>query len=133
MKSKIWLGIIVSSLFVPMLTASRGVGGSLSTENSRFVFGQVSEFRRDKYMLDTTNGRLWVLQCIKEEEGGCVSQTLVPVTYMDMADQGGGFTDVAPSAWKTHFYLNKKDPEISVNKQWDDLRESIENKKAQKR
>lgn len=31
----------------------------LSSSNGRFVFGQVSEFARYQYMLDTQTGRLW--------------------------------------------------------------------------
>lgn len=31
----------------------------LSSENGRFVFGQISEYRRDQYVLDTKTGRLW--------------------------------------------------------------------------
>ena len=34
---------------------------TLSSENGRFVFGQISEMRRDQYMLDTRTGRLWKL------------------------------------------------------------------------
>lgn len=34
-------------------------GKVLSSANGRYVFGQVSEFRRDQYMLDTQTGRLW--------------------------------------------------------------------------
>jgi len=32
----------------------------LSSPGGRFVFGQISEFRRDQFMLDTLTGRLWV-------------------------------------------------------------------------
>lgn len=31
----------------------------LSSEGGRFVFGQVSDFRRDQFMLDTKTGKLW--------------------------------------------------------------------------
>ncbi|MDE2106171.1 MAG: hypothetical protein KGL39_53620 [Patescibacteria group bacterium] len=33
----------------------------LQSPGGRFVFGQVSEFRRDQYMLDTQTGRLWAI------------------------------------------------------------------------
>ncbi|CAH1092829.1 hypothetical protein [Candidatus Nitrotoga sp. 1052] len=32
----------------------------LSSPGGRFVFGQISDFRRDQFMLDTQTGRLWV-------------------------------------------------------------------------
>jgi hypothetical protein len=31
----------------------------LGTPTGRYVFGQVSEYRRDQYLLDTQTGRLW--------------------------------------------------------------------------
>lgn len=31
----------------------------LSTSGGRYVFGQISSFRSDQYMLDTQTGRLW--------------------------------------------------------------------------
>jgi hypothetical protein len=31
----------------------------LQAEGGRFVFGQVSEYRRDQFLLDTRSGRLW--------------------------------------------------------------------------
>jgi len=33
----------------------------LSSENGRFVFGQVNELRADRYLLDTQTGRLWTI------------------------------------------------------------------------
>lgn len=33
----------------------------LSTPGGRFVFGQISDFRRDQFMLDTQTGRLWAI------------------------------------------------------------------------
>lgn len=32
---------------------------TISSQGGRFVFGQVSDFRSDQYMLDTQTGRLW--------------------------------------------------------------------------
>jgi len=31
----------------------------LSSENGRFVFGQISDASKDQFMLDTVTGRLW--------------------------------------------------------------------------
>jgi hypothetical protein len=31
----------------------------LSSENGRFVFGQISDSSKDQFMLDTVTGRLW--------------------------------------------------------------------------
>lgn len=46
-------------------------GGVLSSANGRYVFGQVSQARRDQYMLDTQTGRLWqmVQSTYKREDG----------------------------------------------------------------
>jgi hypothetical protein len=35
----------------------------LSSSLGRYVFGQVSDFRVDRFMLDTQTGRLWVASC----------------------------------------------------------------------
>ena len=62
----------------------------LSSLGGRFVFGQVSEFRRDKYMLDTQTGRLWTIAVRtppKNEDGtqpaGDGMEFLEPVPYSD--------------------------------------------------
>ena len=48
----------------------------LSSVNGRFVFGQVSDFRRDQYLLDTQTGRLW--QIVETENK---QQILQPVLF----------------------------------------------------
>jgi hypothetical protein len=48
----------------------------LSTEDGRFVFGQISESNKDKFMLDTFTGRLWHIA-----ESGEVGIFLRPVPY----------------------------------------------------
>ncbi len=55
---------------------AEGQGGTLSSDNGRYVFGQISEFRRDQYLLDTETGRLWVL-VVKEDS----SYILQPIPY----------------------------------------------------
>jgi hypothetical protein len=35
--------------------------GQLSSETGRFAFGQISEYRRDVFLLDTQTGRIWIL------------------------------------------------------------------------
>lgn len=41
-------------------------GSVLSATGGRFVYGQVSAFGRDQFMLDTQDGRLWRIVCIVE-------------------------------------------------------------------
>lgn len=36
----------------------------LSSENGRYVFGQVSEYRADQFLLDTKTGRLWQIKLV---------------------------------------------------------------------
>lgn len=48
----------------------------LFSENGRFVFGQISDFRRDQYMLDTQTGRLWQIVVNDKEV-----KSLEPVLY----------------------------------------------------
>lgn len=43
----------------------------LSSASGRFVFGQISEYRRDQYLLDTQTGRLWQIVQVnyKKDDG----------------------------------------------------------------
>ncbi|MDU0111737.1 hypothetical protein RT723_01665 [Psychrosphaera aquimarina] len=40
----------------------------LGSENGRFVFGQVSSFRSDQYLLDTHTGRMWQIVENKDKQ-----------------------------------------------------------------
>lgn len=42
----------------------------LSAENGRFVFGQISDFRRDQYLVDTKTGKVWQKVVTKVGETG---------------------------------------------------------------
>ena len=48
----------------------------LSSQDGRYVFGQVSESDKDKFMLDTRTGRLWQIG-----ESGKIGIHLKPVPY----------------------------------------------------
>ena len=50
----------------------------LSSSNGRFVFGQISNSGKDKFMLDTATGRLWRIG-----ETGAVGLFLKSVPYRD--------------------------------------------------
>jgi len=51
----------------------------LSSPNGRYVFGQISDFRRDQYLLDTQAGRLW--QMVVDKEG---KNKLQPVPFIQI-------------------------------------------------
>ena len=65
---------------------------TLSAGNGRFVFGQVSDSDKDKFMLDTATGRLW-----RVAESGRVGVYLTPVSYRiakgEYADIPGDISD----------------------------------------
>ena len=48
----------------------------LSSAQGRYIFGQVSDSDKDKFMLDTFTGRLWRIS-----ESGKIGIFLMPVTY----------------------------------------------------
>ncbi len=48
----------------------------LISQNGRFVFGQISDSSKDKFMLDTFTGRLW-----KISETGAIGLFLKSVSY----------------------------------------------------
>lgn len=63
--------------------------GVLSAPGGRYVFGQISEYARHQYMLDTLTGRLWQVVCAKREEAGekkCTLNVLEPIPYLDEAN-----------------------------------------------
>jgi len=58
----------------------------LSQSGGRYVFGQISEARRDQFMLDTATGRVWQITCMESNEklagmDKCVWTALTPVLY----------------------------------------------------
>lgn len=71
-------------------------GGVLSSANGRYVFGQVSQARRDQYMLDTQTGRLWqIVQSTYKKEDG--SQGTYEMLQSIPYDQMGGVLSLPPS------------------------------------
>ena len=50
----------------------------LFSNNNRYVFGQISDSNKDKFMLDTFTGRLWRIA-----ESGDVGLHLKPIPYLD--------------------------------------------------
>jgi hypothetical protein len=61
--------------------------------NQRYVFGQISEYRRDQYLLDTKTGRLWQKVCAKSGDKGsgddnCLA-VLQVVPYVTLDDRLG--------------------------------------------
>lgn len=54
---------------------------TLATLNGRFIFGQVSDFRSDQYMLDTQTGRLWQLVERTDDKGNTIGRALQIVPF----------------------------------------------------
>jgi hypothetical protein len=60
----------------------------LATEGGRYVLGQISDARRDQYLLDTKTGRLWeVIEYTsrsKTDESKTETRTMLrPVRFLD--------------------------------------------------
>jgi len=68
---------------------------SIVNPNGRFLFGQISEMRRDQYMLDTRIGRLW--QIVADSTGGI---SLSPILYQLL----NGKLDITPEKTKSKSY-----------------------------
>lgn len=84
----IWITIITIFISTTVLAAEPvkvkpPANKSLSSENGRYVYGQISEMRRDQYMLDTKTGKLWNLMSTFTGEGANREEAtyLVPVLY----------------------------------------------------
>ena len=57
----------------------------LQSAGQRFVFGQISDYRRDQFMLDTATGRLWKIVCLESSEkdkSSCAQMALDNVPYL---------------------------------------------------
>ncbi len=71
----------------------------LSSSSGRFVFGQISNSGKDKFMLDTATGRLWRIG-----ESGAIGLFLKSVPYRDE----GGTCSVLPDPAKPSKAKKKK-------------------------
>jgi hypothetical protein len=93
------LALVAVTAHAQIQTPPAGQGTALSATGGRYVFGQISESRRDQYLLDTQTGRLWVQACIassKEDPKQCAQTGLVPVNFTDGKGDPAGFAP--PSA-----------------------------------
>jgi len=57
----------------------------LSTPNGRYIFGQVSDFRSDQYLLDTQTGRLWQIVTDKESRTKLQAVPFIQILWGDEA------------------------------------------------
>jgi len=75
--------------------------GVLNSQNGRFVFGQISDSSKDKFMLDTFTGRLWQIS-----ETGAIGLFLKSVLYRTEEGKLSPFPD--GSAGTESKKVNKK-------------------------
>lgn len=67
---------------------------ALGTTGGRYVFGQISDFQKDKFLLDTQTGRVWILVCMDDKGAQCW-RGLQSVNFIDEA---GNRASVSPPA-----------------------------------
>jgi hypothetical protein len=53
--------IMIIGILLAQLAAYGAEGSVLSAAGGRYVFGQLSLVRADQYLLDTKEGRLWIM------------------------------------------------------------------------
>lgn len=95
---KLLLLAMAAALSSGALHAESSSGTALGAAGGRYVFGQISDARRDQYMLDTQTGRVWLMACSQRDStSNCTSTVLQPVLYVDIngtnysvTPQGGG-------------------------------------------
>ena len=95
----------VSLVGQPVYAQPLGLGGArqeqpvqqgvLSSDNGRFVFGQISDSSKDQFMLDTATGRLW-----RVGESGKIGMFLKAIPYRDKEGVCTCLPDKLPSAEK---------------------------------
>jgi hypothetical protein len=96
-----WVTLCAATASAQAQAPSAGHVNVLSATGGRYVFGQISESRRDQYMLDTQTGRLWVQTCIassKEDPKQCAQTGLVPVSFTDGKGDLAGFAPATAPA-----------------------------------
>lgn len=95
-----WVGILIV-IFALLLslaptsgaqTTIEAPGSVLTAPGGRYVFGQVSNFVKNQYMLDTKTGRLWLI--VMDSEG---SPVLEPIPYIQW--NWGNLLKKAQSPW----------------------------------
>ena len=62
------LAIGMTAVFAEPVEVKPPQQKTLASTSGRFVFGQISDYRRDQYLLDTASGRLWQKVCAKSDE-----------------------------------------------------------------
>lgn len=73
-----WISVLGS------LSWAAETGEPLSSAGGRFVFGMISEYRADTFMLDTQTGRLWQLVLTADSV-----KILQSVNYSDLKVKSG--------------------------------------------
>lgn len=66
----------------------------LSTESGRYVFGQISDYAKHQYMLDTKTGALW--QHVLDDD----NKTVLEQIYYTYPTQNGVGYSVFPPSYK---------------------------------
>jgi len=123
---KFLLLICVTLLFIPIFGLAQPVevkppqNKVLSSPNGRYVFGQISDFRADQFLLDTQTGRLWQIVIDKEQ-----NKKLQPVPFI----QVWGDESYIPDPMKEVEAQRK----LILMKRAEDLKKALEGNKQQKK
>lgn len=88
-----WVTIAVAAAQTPI-----NIGPALSASGGRFVFGQVSEARRDQYLLDTQTGRMWRPVCVVKDKDDATKCMLNAMEPMDFLDGKGNLAGTSPAS-----------------------------------
>jgi hypothetical protein len=75
----------------------------LATPSGRFVYGQVSDFRGDQFLLDTQTGRLW--QMVVDKEG---QKKLQPVPIIQILGDEAYIPDTQQEAESHKAFVRKQ-------------------------
>lgn len=79
------LGLVTSlSCFIEPVEANSSNAKVLGTDTGRYVFGQISDFRSDQFLMDTETGRLWRL-VVDEKD----NPKMEPVPIMQIRGEKG--------------------------------------------
>jgi len=90
--SQIWLSMVASiSWAADPAKVAIPQQKVLSSSNGRYVFGQVSDYRRDQYMVDTQTGRLWQI-VVRPDESNTSGDGIKILQVIPYVNIGGEIT-----------------------------------------
>lgn len=101
--------------FVLVSIASTAFGAGKKSENGRFQIVQISDMRRDQYLIDSQTGTLWTSVCVSRQGEECVYSAFtkvdvegINVSYKEIFQKGSNLDEAIQNRSKKPLDENSK-------------------------